>query len=109
MGVCIMVGGLQRCRVIMGSLIVSCSMAVSIFEDCTTVSGPLPPNGKKIGIELGCPPEQLDLIERKPSNRDNSDYLLDMLHYRQSRTEPSELTWEVIYRALLSSIIYRRV
>ena len=60
---------------------------------------------KKIGIELGCPPEQLDLIERKPSNRDDSDYLRDMLHYRQRRTEPSELTWEVIYRALLSSIV----
>ena len=60
---------------------------------------------KKIGIELSCPPEQLNMIERKQSNRDDSDFLYDMLIYRRSRTEPSELTWEVIYTALLSSIV----
>ena len=86
----------------MGPLIVLCSMAISSLEDCTRISIPLPPNGKRLGYSLAVLPEQLDLIERKPSNRDDSDYLRDMLHYRQSRTE---LTWEVIYRALLSSIV----
>ena len=60
---------------------------------------------KKIGVELYCPPEELALIERKPSNKDDADFLYDMLYYRTSKIEPSDLTWEVIYGALRSKVV----
>ena len=60
---------------------------------------------KNIGLELHCPPEQLELIERTPRNTNDAHFLYDMLYYRQSKTEPSELTWEDICRALNSNIV----
>ena len=60
---------------------------------------------KRLGLELDCPPEELELIQRKPANKDDNDFLYCMLYHRQKMIEPSHLTWEVVYRALASPTV----
>ena len=60
---------------------------------------------KKIGLELSCPPEELELIERKPRNKDDTDFLYDVLYYRLNKIEPTHLTWELICHALNSDSV----